>query len=147
MWQIPAANRNTVGFYGQTDSIIGFCWAHKMPSQSASQYHVGVRHPGAERKLAIPQPPLIGIDGAIQSGGKEGKTYKAELYSEEDWTATSNVSWLTIPTAQGEACSGLEFNFTVEPNETGQDRVGFITVKPSSGKSAMIRFTQSAYDR
>ena len=153
IWAIPSKYRNTARFYGQSGWVNGFCWAHKMPSQSASNYHVGVKHWGPVERLNVPLPPRIGVDAATTTGGNEGKTYTAQLYSDEPWTATVNEeakSWLTLAKTSGDATAGGNFSYTVAPNtaENAKTRIGIITIMAGEGNDSYhttIEFTQSQY--
>ena len=154
IWGIPSKYRGKAVFYGQSGWINGFCWAHKMPSQSVSSYHVGVQHWGTPKRLNVPLPPRIGVEAAVTTGGNQGKMYTATLYSDEDWTATVNTeaqSWLTLAKTSGTAATeGEDFSYTVAPN-TGQGargRVGYITITAGKGKDTSrttIKFSQSPY--
>lgn len=153
IWGIPSKYRDKAAFHVQVGWINGFCWAHKMPSQSASNYHVGVQHWGTPERLNLPLPPRIGVDGAVTTGGNEGKMYTAKLYSDEAWTATVNKeaqSWLTLAKTSGTATNGGDFSYTVAPNTAkgAQARVGVITITADDGKytyTTTIEFTQSQY--
>ncbi|MBQ6114892.1 MAG: hypothetical protein IJL11_05905, partial [Synergistaceae bacterium] len=76
-----------------------------------------------------------------------GKMYTAKVYSEMNWTASSNVDWLTLAdrSKSGGAANGDDFVYTVTQNTTGATRTGTITVTTEDKKTYTLTFTQSPY--
>ncbi|MBQ7561234.1 MAG: BACON domain-containing protein [Synergistaceae bacterium] len=144
IWSIPAEKRAQTKLYGQSLFTLGFCWAHDMPAQSIKSYNAEVPHRGTTKELRFDPPPLLGIGSATTTGNKTARMYTAKVLCENDWEAKSDSDWLEVVHKSGRETGkeGTDFSYTVTENNTGQPRVGTITV--TSGKYvAKIKFTQS----
>lgn len=102
-----------------------------------------------EKTLNVPltTPPHIAITGNYMEPSKTSGHYTISLMSEEDWTATSDVSWIKFQQPNGKATTNgipVLFWFDYDENTTGNNRTGIITIKcNNSGESVKIKVMQS----
>ena len=144
IWSIPTEKRAQTKLYGQSLFTLGFCWAHDMPAQSIKSYNAEVPHRGTTQELRFDPPPLLGIGSATTIGNKTARMYTAKVLCENDWEAKSDADWLEVVHKSGKETGkeGTDFSYIVSENNTGQPRIGTITV--TSGQYvAKIKFTQS----
>ena len=122
----------------------GFSWCHDSWILGYPKYSCAITHSGSWVNISLPRPPRIAAEKNSESGNKEGKLYSTKLYTESDWTATSDSNWITLEKSSGSAANGTDFYYTVSPNNTGETRTGIITIKSGSDQT-IIKFVQSAY--
>ncbi|MBQ3456130.1 MAG: BACON domain-containing protein [Synergistaceae bacterium] len=73
-----------------------------------------------------------------------GKTYYAKIFTEADWTASSDSDWLQLTSTSGGTSNGSDFGYTATTNDTNQDRTGTITIKSGDDTITLV-FIQSRY--
>ena len=122
----------------------GFSWCHDSWVLGYPKYSCAITHSGSWVNISLPRPPRIATEKNSESGNKEGKLYSTKLYTESDWTATSDSNWITLEKSSGSAANGTDFYYTVSPNNTGETRTARITIKSGSDQT-IIKFVQSAY--
>ncbi|MBQ7577727.1 MAG: hypothetical protein IJT21_05640 [Synergistaceae bacterium] len=123
----------------------GFAWCHDSWILGYPSYMCALTHSGGWVNISLPRPPRIGVEKISDSGTKEGKLYSTKLYSDGNWTATTDSDWITLQAASGGAETGKDFYYTVAPNETGATRTGYITIDAGGYGHTQIEFVQSAY--
>ena len=122
----------------------GFAWHHDTWIAGYPHYMCAITHTGGWVKLSLPVPPRIALEKTSDSGGKAGKLYSTKLYTEADWTATTDSNWITLEKSSGNTTAGTEFYYTVAENTTGATRTGNITITAGRDK-VTLKFVQSAY--
>ena len=74
------------------------------------------------------------------NGGQKEYTIKTNA----KWTASANETWLHVSKSSGNANeNGISFSFTVDPNESDNFRLGYITFACSGNPLAYIQVTQN----
>ncbi len=121
----------------------GFAYCHDT-TFSDSVYQCSILHGGSAKMLNLPRPPRIALSTTSENGTKDGKMYSTKLYTEGNWTATTDVDWISLENSSGGTANGFDFYYAVSPNDTGKIRTGYITVTSDNG-SVVLRFAQSPY--
>ncbi|MBQ7561025.1 MAG: BACON domain-containing protein [Synergistaceae bacterium] len=122
----------------------GFAWCHDSWILGYPKYWCAVTHSGNFVNITLPRPPRIALTDNSTDGGKEGKLYSTKLYTDENWTAKADVNWIELESTSGGQVAGVDFYYTVTPNNTGKTRTGYITIQAGKDK-AVLKFVQSAY--
>ncbi len=122
----------------------GFAWCHDSWILGYPKYWCAVTHSGNFVNITLPRPPRIALTDNSTDGGKEGKLYSTKLYTDENWTAKADVDWIELESTSGGQVAGVDFYYTVTPNNTGKTRTGYITIQAGKDK-AVLKFVQSAY--
>ncbi|MDO4317346.1 MAG: peptidoglycan DD-metalloendopeptidase family protein [Lachnospiraceae bacterium] len=93
----------------------------------------------AEDDELQPMALLLSLSKTAQTTGGSGGSYSVTVTSPASWTATANVSWITVRTASGTGDGTLSYTVSACPNTTAY-REGTITVKNgSSTKTLMVQ--------
>lgn len=64
-----------------------------------------------------------------------------DVKTSEDWTAVSNVSWLTVSPSSGSGDATV--HISVAENNSTDSRQGKVTFKPADGRQIVVNITQS----
>ena len=123
----------------------GFAWCHDSWILGYPYYMCALTHSGGWANISLPRPPRIGVEKVSESGTKDGKLYSTKLYSDGNWTASTDVNWITLQAASGGSATGTDFYYTAAPNDTGSTRTGHITISAGKYGQVTIEFVQSAY--
>jgi len=73
---------------------------------------------------------------------KSGGTSTFAIVSSAPWTLTCDVPWLSVSSNEGEAGTHI-LTVTIAPNDTDEDRVGYINVQSQNGPSLSIPVNQT----
>ncbi|MBR1437306.1 MAG: BACON domain-containing protein [Synergistaceae bacterium] len=145
IWKVDSGATENASFKTQAHWSDGFYAAHDMSGGGRS--HCDVHHDSGEVGVNIVKPVKIGLADPVTNGTSEGKTYFAKIYSEANWTASSNSDWLQLTKTSGGASNGGDFGYTAMTNTTNEDRIGTITITSDvdSDDQIVLTFQQSRY--
>lgn len=82
------------------------------------------------------------VDSIVLPATKNAKT-QIDFEASSTWTAETDVDWVTVSPQSGNAGKRTISLITKEPNNTGLDRSGTLTLTGADGKSIKISFTQT----
>ena len=147
IWRVQPDHVDKPSFNSQAHWSEGFFAAHDMGGRKVSDASCTINHYTNYKGLNLTKPVRFGIGDFVSTGTSEGKMYTAKVYSELNWTASSNADWLTLAdrSKSGGTANGDDFIYTVTQNTTGSTRTGTITVSTEDKKTYTLTFTQSPY--
>ncbi|MBQ6982647.1 MAG: BACON domain-containing protein, partial [Synergistaceae bacterium] len=147
IWRVQPDHVDKPSFNSQAHWSEGFFAAHDMGGRKVSDASCTINHYTNYKGLNLTKPVRFGIGDFVSTGTSAGKMYTAKVYSELNWTASSNADWLTLAdrSMSGGAANGDDFVYTVTQNTTGATRTGTITVTTEDKKTYTLTFTQSPY--
>ena len=101
--------------------------------------------------MAITPPPLLVLSEGRLNFTQKGESKAVTLVAGRDWTASSDSDWLRVLETSGGATNneeGTSLHITVNPNDSGSERKGYITVHYKYGDKSQtqkIEVFQSQY--
>ncbi|MBQ3448086.1 MAG: BACON domain-containing protein, partial [Synergistaceae bacterium] len=133
IWRIEQDAASDVFFQSRVDWENYFGWRHDWDSARATgRYDCAVHHFGGNNPINIPRPSHTGVTGPLNPDGtngtitshtnNEGATFYARVFSEAEWTASSDSPWLQLTKTSGGDSNGDQLGYTVTANDTGADR-------------------------
>ena len=78
---------------------------------------------------------------SISASGDEDSSHTITISTEQGWTASSDVEWITVSPSSGNGDATLNIGVVANPEET--ERKGTITVKVTDGNEISIQVTQT----
>jgi hypothetical protein len=102
-----------------------------------AEYDTDLAEPGEQEDLAIDR-------GSLRYYKTDVSTKTVKVTSTQNWTASVAPSdnWITNVTASGNAGANQPLSFSLQTNNTGSDRNGYITVK-AGNLTTKVKITQS----